>query len=141
VPRETLACWLKRSLSGGRSSGGRERGGGVTSPSSSSSSSSLLSPPEDSGLEGVSSPHSLAAAQAELQARLLCLHTHSHLLGTWLAFCLAASLSKMTPHGVLHAYPRSYAKEKHTCFEKQKLAQLNECEIERTHPWAFDPFP
>jgi hypothetical protein len=56
---------------------------------------------------------------------------------------LAASSGKVNslPPWALHAYPRSCAKIKHACFEKQKLAQVDENEFEWTHPRAFDPSP
>jgi hypothetical protein len=85
--------------------------------------------------------HSLAAAQAALQACLVYLCTYSCSLWTRLASCLAASSGKMTPCGALHVYLRSCANKKYACSKKKKLAQVNESEFERTHPRAFDPFP
>jgi hypothetical protein len=58
-----------------------------------------------------------------------------------LAYHLAASSGKVAPCGALRVYPISYAKTKHAHFEKQKLAQVDEDEFERTHPRAFNPFP
>jgi hypothetical protein len=139
-PMETPACWLKRSPSEGRSSRGGEWGGGVTSASSMSLSSSSSSAPEDSGSEGVSSPRSLAAARVALQARLLCLCAHNHSLWTLLASHLTVSSGKVTLHGAT-CVPKIKGKEKHACSEKQKLAQVDEDEIEWTYPRAFNPFP
>jgi hypothetical protein len=87
------------------------------------------------------STRSLTAARVEQKAYLLCLRTCNHSLLTWLASCLATPSGMMTPHGVLYVYLRSCAKKKCTCFEKQKLAQVDESEFEQTHPRAFDPFP
>jgi hypothetical protein len=112
---------------------------GELPPLFSSSSSSSSPPLEDSISEGVSSAGALAAAQAALQAHLLCLSALSHLLLARLASQLTTCSGRVTP--VEHCARTQDPMQECVCIEKMKLTQADESELEQTHPGADNPFP
>jgi hypothetical protein len=105
----------------------------------SSSSSSSLPCPKYLVSEGVSSPRTLMAAPVALQVHLLCLCACCYSLLAWLASCLTASSGRVPPRSATRI-PKILHKNTYA-LKKQKLTQLDECELEQTHPGAVEPFP